>query len=191
MVGCFVDTRPGLEEALGFSDDDLAANRRGEVSEEQRARIETTRAAWQSAMDRSRPAMIGMGVVGLGAAVALAIYGLVRGQHLVEMFSIAGVMAASGAVTVRYPGMFNMSVPPAPTRVEIVEGAATLGDEEGVGWGAGILFVRIGGHKFDVGGARVAFVKGGLYRCYYVTSALTIVGRSGLLSAEALPSVST
>lgn len=183
------ETRPGLAEALDFSDAELEANRRGELSEAQRTRIESTRAAWQSAMDRSRPAMIGMGVVGVGAAIALAIYGLVRGEHRLELLSLAGVMAASGAVTIRNPAMFNMAVPPAPTRVEAIEGVATLGDEEGAGWGAGVLFVRIGGRQFDVGGARAAFVKGGVYRCYYVTSAHTIVGRSGLLSAEALPSV--
>lgn len=177
-------TIPTLADALEFTVADLAANQRGELGVAQRARIEGARAAWRSVAVGSRPIIIGLGIVCVGAATALGAYALVYGEHQVELLFTAGVMAFSGAATILRPEMLSMSVPTLPTHVEVVEGVATLGDEEGAGWGARVYFVQVGGRQFDVGSARIAFIPGRAYRCYYVTTAHAVVGRSGLLSAE-------
>jgi hypothetical protein len=177
-----------LAGALEFSSADLAANRDGVLSESQRARFDAVRATWEAGAARSRPMMIVLGSLGLAAAVALAVYGLTRAQPSLAIFVAAGLTALGGGLTIRYPEALFMKVPAPPTRIAVVEGPATMGDEEGAGWGGRVYFVRVQGHQFDVGVAgQRAFTAGRSYRCYYVDRATWVVGRSGLLSAEPTP----
>jgi hypothetical protein len=191
----------GMAEALGFSEDELAMNRAGRLSDSQRARMGRSRSR-----GRTGTVVLGLIVVAFIAVIAVAVVPhLSTGKSSGSSATVPAVIGALALIAVvmafsllRARRSLDRLV---PDHVERTEGVTTtrehrlrgnVGDLSSgfQGYGGGIRYeVTIGGTRFFVKGRTVleAFQDGRSYRGYYVGRGVMAM----LLSAEPSPATGT
>lgn len=192
--------RPSLAEALSFTEEEIAANRSGRLSEAQRERMKSSRS-------RGRAGTVVMGVVVVAFIAVIAIVLLPKLSIQTGPGSSTSVVAAIGALAFILVVM-SISIRRTrrsldklvPAQVERIEGVTTtrehqirgnVGDPSSgmIGYGGGVRYeVTIGNVRFFVRSKAVldAFDDGRNYRGYYVGKWIMAT----LLSAEPSPEAS-
>lgn len=155
---------PPLQQALNFTDADLAANRAGRLSDDQRKRL------W-----RERSVIVTALLVGIAAVPALIfllnVLPATQGQQLARDVMVL-VMLEPLMIAVAAYKWYEYSIVLGGGRVSAVEGAVTLQGADMV-----LLFVDDLEFGFSLPDARRVFEggEGQRYRIYYVPKWLTVM----------------
>jgi hypothetical protein len=189
---------PSLEEAIGFGELDLAANRSGRPSEAQRAMFGQWDEKLRGYDELNHQLAVMAGPVLLVGAVGLLGFAFVQAMPLrvpladkavVLALMFSGMMALFGTLSLvwgasraRHPRLKP------PEYVHSVEGHVLFNPEQERGWGSDAPNFDIQGLHFTVTDkVAQAFSHGGRYRLYYVPTAFHVGGTVTtltILSAE-------